>query len=100
MSKKSIQIFRSISAVLALCGTAFFIFPFNFLSRNIEAKTTIESQTPPAWVKDEYEDAAFLNFLIHLAPLAEEIPLPEFEPDGCILWKYRKPERCPRGIRI
>jgi len=57
-------------------------------------------EQPPAWVEDGYEDDNFLNFVIHLAPLKEPPALPEFETDGCILWTFRKPERCPKGIRL
>lgn len=63
-------------------------------------KRTRGDEPPPAWVSDGYEDESFLDFVIHLAPLNGEIPPPEFESDGCILWTYRKPDRCPRGIRL
>lgn len=63
-------------------------------------RRTRPGDEPPAWVKDEYEDAAYLNFLIHLAPLEKDLPLPAFEPDGCLAWQYRKPEICPLGIRL
>jgi hypothetical protein len=55
---------------------------------------------PPVWLKDGYEDAQFLDFIIHLAPLAGEPVTPELEDDGCLRWEYRKPEICPRGIKI
>lgn len=61
---------------------------------------TRSGEEPPAWIKDDYENAEFLNFLIHLAPLSDELKMPEFESDGCISWEYRKPEICPVGIRI
>jgi hypothetical protein len=57
-------------------------------------------ETPPAWVSDDFEDAEFLDFVIHLAPLAGEIKIPEFEPDGCLQWDFRKPDICPKGIRF
>jgi hypothetical protein len=59
---------------------------------------TRPNETPPAWIKDEYENTVFLNFLIHVAPLSGEPKTPEFEPDGCLAWEYRKPEICPVGI--
>jgi hypothetical protein len=59
---------------------------------------TRPDETPPGWIKEGYEDAVFLDFLIHLAPLSAELKTPGFEPDGCILWEYRKPKICPRGI--
>lgn len=61
---------------------------------------TRPGEPPPDWIKDGYEDARFLDFIIQIVPLSEEISLPEFEDDGCILWTYRKPEHCPRGIRV
>lgn len=61
---------------------------------------TRPNEIPPAWVKDDYEQADFLNFLIHLAPLSDKLKIPEFEPDGCISWEFRKPDICPIGIRI
>lgn len=59
---------------------------------------TRPDETPPDWIKEGFEEASFLDFLIHLAPLSAELKTPEFEPDGCIVWQYRKPEICPRGI--
>ncbi|HEX8367607.1 MAG TPA: hypothetical protein VF604_03490 [Pyrinomonadaceae bacterium] len=61
-------------------------------------KRTRPRETPPNWIKKGFEEADFLDFLIHLAPLSGELKMPEFEPDGCLLWEYRKPESCPRGI--
>ncbi|HEX8734196.1 MAG TPA: hypothetical protein VF721_02665 [Pyrinomonadaceae bacterium] len=59
---------------------------------------TRPDETPPEWIKEGYEENDFLDFLIHLAPLSGELKTPAFEPDGCLLWEYRKPEICPRGI--
>lgn len=59
---------------------------------------TRPGEAPPDWIKEGFEEADFLDFLIHLAPLSGELKTPEFEPDGCLLWQYRKPEICPRGI--
>lgn len=61
---------------------------------------THPGETPPDWIKNGWEDDDFLNFVIHLAPLSEELPPPAFESDGCLLWQYRKPEICPVGIRL
>ncbi|HEX8247287.1 MAG TPA: hypothetical protein VF599_03805 [Pyrinomonadaceae bacterium] len=61
-------------------------------------KRTRPEETPPDWIKKGFEEADFLNFLIHLAPLSAELKTPLFEPDGCLLWEYRKPEICPVGI--
>jgi len=68
--------------------------PLNYWTR------TRPAEPPPAWVKDGWEDDNFLDFIIHLTSLTDENPLPEFELDGCIKWTYRKPELCPKGIRI
>lgn len=61
---------------------------------------TRANETPPGWIKDGYEQANFLDFLIHLVPLAGDLKMPGFEPDGCLVWEYRKPEICPVGIRL
>lgn len=61
---------------------------------------TRPNETAPDWVKDGYEDACFLDFVIHLSPLVEEPNLPKFENGGCLQWEYRKPEICPIGIRL
>lgn len=61
---------------------------------------TRPNETPPEWIEKGWEEAEFLDFIIHLTPLAEEPETPEFESDGCILWQYRKPSVCPVGIRI
>lgn len=61
---------------------------------------TRPGEPPPDWIKNGYEEANFLDFLIHLAPIVGEIKVPEFEPDGCIRWEYRKPAVCPIGIRL
>lgn len=63
-------------------------------------KRTRPDENPPAWITQRYEEADFLDFLIHLAPLDAELKTPEFEPDGCLTWEYRKPSVCPAGIRI
>lgn len=63
-------------------------------------KRTRPEETPPDWLKDGYEDNNFLDFVIQLAPLSAELTPPGFESDGCILWEYRKPEICPKGIRL
>lgn len=63
-------------------------------------KRTRRGETPPAWIEDGFEDARFLDFLIQLQPLSENLEIPEFEDGDCLLWQYRKPEICPVGIRI
>jgi hypothetical protein len=61
---------------------------------------TRAGETPPDWIKNGWEDADFLNFVIHLAPLEGKLPPPEFEDAECLLWQYRKPDICPVGIRL
>lgn len=63
-------------------------------------KRTRPDEIAPAWLKDGWEDAEFLDFLVHLAPLSGELKTPRFESDGCIEWEYRKPLICPVGVRI
>ena len=66
--------------------------PFDYFRR------TRPAENVPAWIEKGWEENNFLDFLIHLAPLSGELKTPDFEPDGCLLWQYRKPEICPRGI--
>jgi hypothetical protein len=64
-------------------------------------RRTRPDEEPPAWIKDEYEDIEYVNFLIHLAPLSSIEPeIPKFESDGTLQWEFRKPEICPVGIRV
>jgi hypothetical protein len=61
---------------------------------------TRAAEPPPDWIKNGWEDDDFLDFIIHLAPFSAELLAPEFEEDGCLVWRYRKPDICPAGIRI
>lgn len=61
---------------------------------------TRPDEKPPVWVADGYDDIAYLNFLIHLAPVSDDLPVPNFESDGSVSWEYRKPEICPKGIEF
>lgn len=61
---------------------------------------TRPEQNAPDWIKEGYEDASFLDFVIHLSPLSNTPLTSKFENDGCLLWEYRKPEICPIGIRL
>jgi hypothetical protein len=63
-------------------------------------RRTNPGRNPPDWIEKGCEDASFLDFVIRLTPLAEEPEMPELEPDGCLVWQYRKPPVCPVGIRI
>jgi hypothetical protein len=60
---------------------------------------TRPNETAPDWIKDGYEDAWFLDFVIHLLSLPDELPAQDLQNDGCLKWNYRKPEICPLGIR-
>ena len=61
---------------------------------------TRPGETAPDWIKNGWEDNNFLDFVIQIRPLQEELAAPKFESDGCLLWEYRKPEICPVGIRL
>lgn len=61
---------------------------------------TRPTEDPPDWIKNSYEDARFLDFVIHLSPISGDVSMPNFEGDGCIAWEYRKPDICPIGIRL
>ena len=54
----------------------------------------------PEWVSEGWEEAQFLDFVIHLLPLeggGSDLPT---DATGSLEWSYRKPEVCPLGIRI
>ena len=54
----------------------------------------------PEWVSQGWEDAAFLDFVIHLTPLnGEPADLPT-DTTGLLDWRFRKPAVCPVGIRL
>lgn len=59
---------------------------------------TRPGQEPPVWIKKEYYETSYVNFVIQLSPLATDITAPPVEADGCIEWEFRKPEVCPVGI--
>ncbi|MEZ5428843.1 MAG: hypothetical protein R2747_21540 [Pyrinomonadaceae bacterium] len=62
---------------------------------------TRSGEDPPPWIRDGWESADFLDFLIHLEPLSGRSPSPpKVESDGCLAWEYRKPKVCPVGIRL
>jgi hypothetical protein len=52
--------------------------------------------------KQEYYQAAveenYIDFIIRLSPVIEDLPLPNLEAGGCVAWEFRKPEKCPLGI--
>jgi hypothetical protein len=61
---------------------------------------TRPNEMAPDWVKNGYEEASFLDFVIHLSPWAAAPLTSQFEDDSCLLWEFRKPEICPLGIRL
>ena len=68
--------------------------PLDYFSR------TRPGETPPAWITDAPDDGPlFVDMIVRLTPLTEEPPAPQFEDDTCLQWTFRKPERCPVGIR-
>jgi hypothetical protein len=53
----------------------------------------------PEWVSQGWEDAVFLDFVIHLTPLGDQpVDLPT-DTSGSLDWQFRKPDVCPLGIR-
>jgi hypothetical protein len=74
-------------------------------------RTRPQEEAPP-WIayeitedkqkKSEYYQAAvdadYVNFVVRLSPVIDDLPTPTLESDGCIAWEFRKPEKCPLGI--
>lgn len=63
-------------------------------------KRTRPNETPLDWHVEGWTDDTYLTFLIQILPNAGIPAEMQFEPDGCIDWEYRKPERCPLGIKL
>jgi hypothetical protein len=63
-------------------------------------RRTRPDENAPEWIIEGYEDALFLDFVIHLSPSNEADLSAEFEDDSCLKWEFRKPEICPVGIRL
>ena len=69
-------------------------------------------EKPPAWIaceieeddkkRQEHYEAArampCIDFIVKLSPSINDLPIPEFGQDGCLMWEFRKPNRCPLGI--
>lgn len=68
--------------------------PINYFNR------TRPGETPRDWHTEGWTDDPYLSFLIQLNPSAGTSPEMKFEADGCIEWEYRKPEKCPLGIKL
>ena len=66
------------------------------------------SEEPPAWIEqyrqEDYVESeqGYLEYLVRLAPFAEEVPLPALEEDTgwCGVFETRRPEKCPQGILL
>lgn len=43
-------------------------------------------------------DANYIDFVIRLSPIIDDLPLPKIDNDGAVAWEFRKPEKCPLGI--
>jgi hypothetical protein len=54
----------------------------------------------PEWVSQGWEDAAFLDFVIHLRTLDGESSDLQTDPSSFLDWQFRKPDVCPLGIRL
>jgi hypothetical protein len=43
-------------------------------------------------------DTNYIDFVIRLSPIIEDLPLPKLADDSSVEWEFRKPEKCPLGI--
>jgi hypothetical protein len=59
------------------------------------------NEEPPEWINDEdlEMENAYINFVVRLTSVKEELPALQFEEDGFIAWEFRKPEKFPLGVR-
>ncbi|TAF06737.1 MAG: hypothetical protein EAZ77_11640 [Nostocales cyanobacterium] len=52
--------------------------------------------------KSEYYQEAveenYIDFIIRLSSVIEDLPVPKLEADGGVAWEFRKPHKCPLGI--
>ncbi|MEW6211304.1 MAG: hypothetical protein AB1631_23265 [Acidobacteriota bacterium] len=62
-------------------------------------RRTRPGEKPPAWIEGKIDETEYVNFIIRLAPVGEDLPTPKIGDEGCIEWEYRKPDLCPTGIR-
>ncbi len=55
----------------------------------------------PKWIeKDHEDDGGYVVFIVRLAPLVGDVLMPKLESDEMVIeWEFRKPEKCPLGIR-
>jgi hypothetical protein len=61
-------------------------------------RRTRPAEQPPAWIEGKMDETQYVDFIIRLKPLDEDLPTPKIGDDGGIEWEYRKPDRCPKGI--
>jgi hypothetical protein len=61
---------------------------------------TRPNEEPPEWLDDENFDLenAYINFVVRLTALQEELPALKFGDDELIEWEFRKPEKFPLGL--
>jgi hypothetical protein len=61
---------------------------------------TRPQEEPPEWLNDEsYQmENRYINFVVHLTAVKDELPPLEFEGDGFIEWEFHKPEKFPLGV--
>lgn len=60
-----------------------------------------EIETEPQLVKQYYEQAYaahYIDFVIRLSPLLEDLQPPPLTSSGSVQWEFRKPVRCPLGL--
>lgn len=74
-------------------------------------RTRTESEIPP-WIAYEIcddklktlaayqaaRDISYLDFIVRLCDCEENLNVPNVGTDGCLIWEFRKPNRCPLGI--
>lgn len=63
-------------------------------------KRTLPGEVPREWIVEGWEDTDFLDFVIRLTPSSGKVQPPDFEDDGTVKWKFRKPEKFPVGIEL
>jgi hypothetical protein len=62
-------------------------------------RRTRPDEEPPVWIQGEYDETPYVNFLIRLSTMTEDLPAPEFDEVDCLQWEFRKPDICPLGLR-
>lgn len=57
-----------------------------------------EDMDEKAWEDLREKAGKYVEFLVQLSPLMEDIPAPEVYASGACLWNARRIERCPSGL--